>query len=71
LEEYNKNGNNNKNNFVVRMREKKAAKVDPSNKQQNCNNKFEKRISQILESLQAEAESLIQLQKIQKQQEKQ
>jgi len=53
------------------MREKKAAKVDPSNKQQNCNNKFEKRISQILESLQAEAESLIQLQKLQKQQEKQ
>lgn len=71
MEEYNKNGNNNKNNFVVRMREKKAAKVDPSNKQQNCNNKFEKRISQILESLQAEAESLIQLQKLQKQQEKQ
>ncbi|CAK5113131.1 unnamed protein product [Meloidogyne enterolobii] len=69
LEENNRN--NNKNNFVVRMREKKAAKLDPSNKHQNGNNKFEKRISQILESLQAEAESLIQLQKIQKQQEKQ
>jgi hypothetical protein len=47
---------------VVRMRDKKSARARKDEGGGIKNNKFEQRITQILESLQAEAASLMRLQ---------
>lgn len=64
IEKTEEEGGDEEEKFVVRMREKKAGRMDtreligsPSRER-----RFEQRISQILESLQLEAESLIRLQ---------
>jgi hypothetical protein len=60
-----KENNPNPDDFVVRMRAKKSARMASIQQQgphQMSTSRFEQRISQIIESLQADAESLIQLQ---------